>query len=70
MHKRTFLKATGIIAAATIAKPSFAFNISKNRKPDDLVIGHGGYKYKVKKDWAKMSIERTPFAQLPRDGNG
>jgi len=61
MHKRTFLKTSGILAAATLAKHSFAFNISKNRKPDDMIIGHGNYKYKVKKDWAKMSIERNPL---------
>ncbi|MEP7230201.1 MAG: 6-bladed beta-propeller [Ginsengibacter sp.] len=61
MHKRNFIKSTALLAAAAIAKPSLAFNISKNRKPDDIIIGQGDYKYKVKKDWAKMSIERNPL---------
>jgi hypothetical protein len=61
MLKRNFLKTTGLITAAVLAKPAQAFNISRNRKPDDLVIGHGEYKYRVKKDWAKMSIERNPL---------
>jgi len=61
MHKRTFIKSTAILAAAVITKPSVAFNISTNRKADDLIIGHGDYKYKVNKAWAKMSIERNPL---------
>jgi hypothetical protein len=61
MHKRTFIKSTALLTAAAIANPSFAFNISKKHKPDDLIIGHGAHKYKVKKDWAKISINTTPL---------
>jgi hypothetical protein len=61
MHKRSFLKATGILTAAVLAKPSLAFSISKNRKPEETIIGHGEYKYKVIKDWAKISIQQTPL---------
>jgi hypothetical protein len=61
MHKRNFLKTTGVLTAAVLAKPSLAFSISKKRKLDDIVIGHGDYQYKVKKDWAKISIQQTPL---------
>ena len=61
MHKRTFLKSTGVLVAAAITNPSFAFGIGKKRTPEDVIIGHGDHRYKVKKDWAKMSIQRNPL---------
>ena len=59
--RRDFLKTTSLIAAATMIKPSAVFAINKNTPPDDVIIGHGNYKYKVAKDWAKISVERNPL---------
>ncbi len=61
MRKRTFLKSTALVTAAAIMQPSSVFSISKNRQPDDPLIGHGDFKYKVHKNWAKLSVTHTPL---------
>ncbi len=61
MNKRDFIKATSLVAAGAIIKPSFVFAINKNTPPDDVIIGHGNYRYKVLKEWANISVERTPL---------
>jgi hypothetical protein len=44
-----------------LATPSLPFTISKNRQPEEEISGHGNYRYKVRKDWAKLSIQQTPL---------
>ena len=61
MHKRKFLQSAALLAAAAVVKPTAVFSISKKRKPEDVILGHGNYRYKAIADWAKISIERTPL---------
>jgi hypothetical protein len=62
MNKRRILiKSAALIAAASVVKPSSVFAIGKKYMPDDIIIGHGNYKYKVNKEWAQISIERNPL---------
>ncbi len=61
MNKRDFIKATSLVVAGATMKPSSVFAINKNTPPDDVIIGHGNYRYKVVKEWAKISVERTPL---------
>lgn len=61
MKKRTFLKTTSILAAGLVAKSSSAFTIMSNKKPDDIITGHGSFKYKVNKGWAKISPTYNPL---------
>lgn len=60
-HRRTFLKSAGVLATATVIKPTSVFAIGKKRKPEADVIGHGAYKYKINKEWAQVSTERNPL---------
>lgn len=60
-NRRNFLKKTTLAGAALAATPSFGFNILKNVLPEDEIIGHGDFKYKVVKDWAKMSGVFNPI---------
>ncbi|SDM87949.1 twin-arginine translocation signal domain-containing protein [Kriegella aquimaris] len=60
-NRRNFIKRTAIAGAALAATPSFGFNILKNNLPKDEIIGHGDFRYKVIKDWAKMSVGHNPI---------
>jgi hypothetical protein len=60
--RRKFIQTTAMASALVAAKPSFGFSIlHKHLKPEDTIIGHNGYTYKVDKDWAKMSINSNPL---------
>ncbi len=49
-------------SALTVAAPVSGFSIlHKNLQPEDELIGHGGYKYKVDKGWAKIGVNSTPL---------
>lgn len=49
-------------SALTVAKSGFAFSIlHKNLQPEEPLIGHGGFKYKADKGWAKISANSTPL---------
>lgn len=63
-NRRNFLKKTGIAAAtsgflANFVNPAFAHQ--KSQAIEDVVIGHGNFKYKVDTAWAKLSINSTPL---------
>ncbi len=60
-NRRNFLNKTSIGAAALPAIPSFGFNIFKKSAPEDEIIGHGDFKYKLIKDWAKMTVGHNPI---------
>ena len=60
--RRNFLKQTATTVAALSLTPAFSFSIIHKKKPvDDLIIGHGDYRYKVHKDWAQISPVHTPL---------
>lgn len=73
-NRRTFIKSTALASASLIASNSFAFSIGKNSSnPDDLLVGHNGFKYKVNKDWAKISSTTTPLInchEMVQDSQG
>jgi sugar lactone lactonase YvrE len=60
--RRNFIKNTSIIAGIASASPLKGFSIlDKNIQPDELIIGHGDFKYKVDKAWAKISVNSNPL---------
>ncbi|AXT60551.1 6-bladed beta-propeller [Aquimarina sp. AD10] len=60
--RRNFIKNTMLAGTALSATSSFGFNILKGIAPDDnQIIGHGDFKYKVHRDWAKMSVSQNPI---------
>jgi len=61
-HKRrTFLKRSGLaLTAAGFTPNSFAVNITGKASPEDQIIGHGNYKYRVNKDWGNLDPAKTP----------
>lgn len=60
--RRNFIRNSGLAAGLAITQPGFGFAVlHKDRQPEDPVIGHGGYTYKVDKNWAKISVNNTPL---------
>ena len=72
--RRTFIRSTAMVAALAVTKQAFGFNIlHKHKQPDDLIIGHSGFKYKVDKDWAKISAASNPLLnchEMVQDSKG
>lgn len=60
-NRRDFLKKTTLAGAALSATPTFGFHILKKRLPEEELIGHGDFQYKVHKDWAKMTVGHNPI---------
>jgi len=60
-NRRDFLKKTALAGTVLATAPSFGFNIIGKARPEDEIIGHGDFKYKVVKDWAKMSVGTNPI---------
>lgn len=60
--RRNFIKQAGIVSGLswTISGRSTSL-LSKHTDDDDVLIGHGDYKYKVHRDWAKMSTAHNPI---------
>src|SRR5262245_14383083 len=60
--RRKFIQNTALASAALISKPVSGFSIlHKDVKPEDTIIGHGDYKFKVNKDWAQISANTNPL---------
>lgn len=59
--RRNFIGKTSLAGAALLATPSFGFHILKRNTTMETIIGHGDYKYKVIKDWAKISPNYNPI---------
>lgn len=59
-NRRNFLKNTGLTAAVGALgmsqQPTLAHTSTK-----ELVIGHNDFRYKVDKNWAKLTVNRTPL---------
>lgn len=61
LSRRNFIRNSTMASAITVAKTSTAFSIlHKELRPEETLIGHGGYKYKVDKEWAKISANSNP----------
>ena len=60
-NRRTFIQSATMASAGLLASKSFAFNILHKNIQEDLVIGHNGFKYKVDKQWAKISPSNNPL---------
>ncbi|MFY0607631.1 MAG: 6-bladed beta-propeller [Cyclobacteriaceae bacterium] len=60
--RREFIKKSAMAAVVGSALPSWSFNIiGKQTKPEDIILGHGDYQYKLVRDWAKLSSMRNPI---------
>ena len=62
ISRRNFLKNSSMATALTLAGTSTGFsNESAGLLADDSIIGHGEFKYKVDKAWAKISVNSNPL---------
>ncbi|HTE23202.1 twin-arginine translocation signal domain-containing protein [Flavitalea sp.] len=76
--RRNFLKNAALTGAAAWVNPVSAFSDIDNiqggqAKTEDLIIGHGSYRYKVDKAWAKINAGTTPLAnchEMVQDSKG
>tara|TARA_R110002020_G_scaffold97708_6_gene233208 strand:- start:22578 stop:23684 length:1107 start_codon:yes stop_codon:yes gene_type:complete len=59
--RREFIGKSVLAGAAMAATPSMAFTTTKRKSVEDQIIGHGDYRYKIVRDWAKMSIAHNPL---------
>lgn len=60
--RRNFIKNTTLATATTLSSSSFGFSIlHQDNKAEELIIGHGDFKYKVDKSWAKISANSNPI---------
>lgn len=58
-NRRQFLKRAGTLGAAA-GISSLSFHIAKFPQLEEEVIGHGNFKYRLERDWAKLRPEKTP----------
>jgi hypothetical protein len=62
LSRRNFLRNSTMASALTVAKTGFAFSIlHKELKPEETLLGHGGFKYKADRGWAKISVNSNPL---------
>jgi hypothetical protein len=60
--RRKFVKKSSLALGAVATIPSFGFNIIKMEKTsEDLIIGHGDFKYKVDKSWGDLDPKKVPI---------
>lgn len=57
--RRSFLKAGAIASVATFAMSNAANARADDDSPDDGLIGHGDFRYRVNKDWAQINPFKT-----------
>jgi hypothetical protein len=73
-NRRTFIRSTAVASAGLLASKSFAFSIfDRNRQPEELIIGHNGFTYKVDHGWAKISASTHPVInchEMVQDSKG
>lgn len=68
--RRKFIQSAAVVSAMGLVNKGFGFN---KKQPDELLIGHGGYTYKVDKNWAKISVNSTPLSnchEMVQDSKG
>lgn len=60
--RRSFMKKTALASGAAMTVPAFGFNIvTGKKKAEETILGHGDYKYKLKKNWTSISPVRNPI---------
>ena len=61
--RRKFISSSFFASAAMAAAPTIGYANRKNKSMlvEDEIIGHGDFKYKVDRSWAKMSIAHNPI---------
>jgi len=72
--RRDFIRQSAMASALAVATPASTFAIlHKDRQPEEPVVGHGSFTYKVDKGWAKISVNNTPLAnchEMVQDSKG
>ena len=58
--RRNFIKNAGIVVGITVMPFENIFVITKSKKEDNPVVGHGEYKYKVDKSWGIQDPSQFP----------
>jgi len=54
--------ASAFVPVKGLASTIKQFNINHtNMQPEDTIVGHGGFRYKVDKGWAKLSVTSNPL---------
>lgn len=62
VSRRNFIRNASTASMTALMTPAFAFSIlQKKQKPEETIIGHGGYTYKVNRQWAKISVTTNPL---------
>ena len=62
ISRRNFLRNSTMATALTMAGTNAGFSKdSASLNADDAIIGHGEFKYKVDKAWAKISVNSNPL---------
>ena len=59
-NRRQFLKDTSTVAAGIVIVPHFYIGKSKPVFVEDVILGHGKFKYKVHKEWGNLDPAKTP----------
>lgn len=61
--RRTFTKNALAFAVGSLAFPVLGANVGKHKKKrqEDIILGHGDYRYKLIRDWANISSVRNPI---------
>ncbi len=74
MKRRNFLRNSSVLGISSTIFSGPAFHILKRSSTaDDIIVGHGDFKYKVHKGWAKISQQFTPLInchEMVMDGSG
>jgi hypothetical protein len=58
--RRNFIKNTGLAMGTSMLMPGYSFNIIKKRQPEESIIGHGDFRYRVDKEWGIQDPARIP----------
>lgn len=61
--RRTFTKKALAFTVGSLAFPALGANVGKHKKKrqEDIILGHGDYRYKLIRDWANISSVRNPI---------
>jgi hypothetical protein len=72
--RRNFIKNTSLLGAiAAFGSPIKSFGILHQNLVEETIIGHGDFKYKVDKAWAKLGVTNNPLLnchEMVQDSQG
>ncbi|WP_245949462.1 NHL repeat-containing protein [Echinicola strongylocentroti] len=57
--RRKFIGNTAMALSAASMFPNISLGMGKSTRLEDQIVGHGDYRYKVKRDWAKIGLAQT-----------